>query len=574
MLAAPLLAAALLLSLACASALAAPVPFFNPPVSLARQSTTGPPPPADVAAPRASSELTRSGKVYVCGSATAVPFYSWWDGCGPTAVGMVVGYWDAHGYDQLIPGDAGTPQDQTTNPAVDQAISSHSTGAGAQSYEDYAEPLDSPSTGLLDDMSSNDPEDAHASDCIADFMHTSWSVDGNYYGWSYNYMIGPAFVGYVDHVDPDHGPSSHSYYMGSTLTWTRVKQQIDSGHPMVFLVDSDGDGQTDHFVTVIGYNDTNHEYACWDTWYDTPRWEPFRPMSSSYSWGVYEGFTFALAVPLHLTSPNGGESWQTGSTHTITWTGGQKTVHIELSRDGGGPGSTWQDIAASTPNKGSYSWLVSGPPTTDAMIRISTPGLTDDDYADAVFSIVDTTPPVTTASGGGATWHKSSVTVTLTPHDSGSGMVGGQAGTWYKIDSGPYTPGTTVVVSGSGVHTIRYYSRDNAGNTETVKKCMVRIDSGSPVTAAYDASARRGHTATLRYEVTDLTPKATVKILVTTLGGAPVQTFKLGKQPTNEQLKYKFLCTLNKGTYLYVVDAVDLASNRQATAGSARLVVE
>ena len=32
-----------------------------------------------------------------------VPSYKWYHGCGPTAAGMIIGYWDAHGYDNLIP---------------------------------------------------------------------------------------------------------------------------------------------------------------------------------------------------------------------------------------------------------------------------------------------------------------------------------------------------------------------------------------------------------------------------------------------------------------------------------------
>ena len=99
-------------------------------------------------------------------------------------MGMVIGYWDTHGYDQLIPGNA---TDQDTNRAVDQAISSsHSTGAGNQSYEGHALPLDY-SPPAQPDMSSSVgfPADAHTSDCLADFdAHTSWSADNNCYGWS------------------------------------------------------------------------------------------------------------------------------------------------------------------------------------------------------------------------------------------------------------------------------------------------------------------------------------------------------------------------------------------------------
>ena len=31
-----------------------------------------------------------------------VPAYSWYHGCGPTAVGSVLGYWDLHGYPNLF----------------------------------------------------------------------------------------------------------------------------------------------------------------------------------------------------------------------------------------------------------------------------------------------------------------------------------------------------------------------------------------------------------------------------------------------------------------------------------------
>ena len=481
-LAAPLLAGALLLSLASAGALAAATPF--PPASgtLAQHSTTGPLPPANVTAPNAARSLARSGNVYIDGVSSAVPCYYWWDGCGPTAVGMVVGYWDSHGYDLLIPGDA-TSQD--ANPAVHQAISSHDTGSGPQSYEDYALPDDESSSSVLPDMSTTNPAGAHTSDSIADFMHTSWSADGLFYGWSYNTMIGTAFHDYVDYVHPAYMPSTHDYYMSNTLTWTLVKQQIDAGRPMVFLVDSNGDGSTDHFVPVIGYNDTSHEYACWDTWYGTPRWESFHAMQSGNAWGVYEGTTFSLSAPA-----------------------------------------------------------------------------------------VDTTPPVTTASGGGATWHKAAVTVTLSPTDSGSGMVGGQAGTWYKIDAGSYTAGLSTLVSGNNVHTVHYYSKDNAGNTEAAKSCTVKIDSDGPVTSITKVSVRKGRTATLRYQVTDLTPTAKTTILIQTLTGAAKKTIKLGQVATNTSLKYKFSCTLKKGTYVCIVNAVDLAGNHQATAGTAQLVVK
>jgi uncharacterized protein (TIGR03437 family) len=266
-----------------------------------QKSTTGPVPPASVRLAGGAMSGTQD-EVLIPG----VPSYLWWDGCGPTAVGMVIGYYDTHGWSELVPGDASS---QTA--AVDQMISSHSTGSGNQSYEDYALPLDDPNTDSspLPDMSTMDPAGAHFSDCVADFARTSWSAAGLYYGWTWDTDIAPGFDGYVDEVAPQYAPTSTEYEMDGTLTWTLVEQQIDAGHPMVFLVDSDGDGTTDHFVTVIGYGEVNGEpeYACRDTWYQNAvRWELFRTMSSSYAWGVYSGWTFSVGPTISSFGPASG----------------------------------------------------------------------------------------------------------------------------------------------------------------------------------------------------------------------------------------------------------------------------
>ncbi|OGF66573.1 MAG: hypothetical protein A2Y62_01015 [Candidatus Fischerbacteria bacterium RBG_13_37_8] len=67
----------------------------------AQQSTTGPIPPAGLYQGKAYSSLAQ---VVISG----IPIYLWHRGCGPTAVGMVIGYWDGKGFDQLVPGDATT----------------------------------------------------------------------------------------------------------------------------------------------------------------------------------------------------------------------------------------------------------------------------------------------------------------------------------------------------------------------------------------------------------------------------------------------------------------------------------
>ena len=65
---------------------------------------------------------------------------------------------------------------------------------------------------------------------------------------------------------------------------------------MVFLVDTNGNGSTDHFVTVIGYDDSTHSYGCLDTWGSAVRWETFAPLASGQGWGIWGGITFQISI--------------------------------------------------------------------------------------------------------------------------------------------------------------------------------------------------------------------------------------------------------------------------------------
>jgi hypothetical protein len=87
-----------------------------------------------------------------------------------------------------------------------------------------------------------------------------------------------------------------------------LKQEIDNDRPMVFLTGSNGDGRTDHFVTIDGYRTTsgNNEYGCLDTYQpiETIRWEQFRTMSSAYKWGIWKGWGFQIEPPITPPAPN------------------------------------------------------------------------------------------------------------------------------------------------------------------------------------------------------------------------------------------------------------------------------
>jgi hypothetical protein len=475
-------------------------------------TTTGPTPPATVKPPTGARRATAgAGETLIVG----VPAYLWRDGCAPTSVGMIVGYYDGHGFPDLVAGDASS---QSANAAVSQMIASHGSVSDPRHYEDYALPKDS-GDAILADRSAAPAGDEHASDCVADFMHTSWSVEGLAYGWSYTSMTGPAFAAYAQSRLSGVTASYRNLSFGSSLTFSVLKQEIDAGRPLVLCVDSTGDGITDHAVVGIGYRETAGypEYACWDTWYSSVRWQQFRALSASYAWGVYGATSLSLS-----SSPSPSPS---------------------------------PSISPSMSPSPSPSPSVSPDPSPS-------PGPTD------------VTAPVTTLSGNDAAWHRTPVTLAFDASDgSGSGVelteTDVDATGWMPL---PGVPGT-LIVAGRGVHTVRYRSMDNDGNIEVARSCLVKIDDRRPVTKARALGVLQSTRVRLPYRVDDLTPKANVRIIVRTLAGRLRATLRLGWRPTNALRFAGWRCTLSRGVYRVYVYAVDQAGNRQGRAGSARLTV-
>ncbi|TWD94588.1 endo-1,4-beta-xylanase [Neobacillus bataviensis] len=92
-----------------------------------------------------------------------------------------------------------------------------------------------------------------------------------------------------------------------------------------------------------------------------------------------------------------------------------------------------------------------------------------------VLTLVDTTAPVTTDNVP-TDWVNKDVTVDLTSIDNGSGV----KATYYKIDNGTEQTGNSITISDEGVHTITYWSVDNAGNVEAQHSATVKIDKTAP----------------------------------------------------------------------------------------------
>ncbi|HZL65124.1 MAG TPA: FG-GAP-like repeat-containing protein, partial [Thermoleophilia bacterium] len=152
---------------------------------------------------------------------------------------------------------------------------------------------------------------------------------------------------------------------------------------------------------------------------------------------------------------------------TVTITPGARAVRTTWELDGG---STQTGMSA----------LVDAPAThaNDGIHTLTYRSSTVGDVAETTRTAVvriDTTAP-STSDNAPAGWQHGPVTLTLSAADQSSGL----AGTTYSIDGGAEKHGTSVEVGGDGTHTIRYYSADNAGNVETARTAVVRIDATAP----------------------------------------------------------------------------------------------
>ena len=105
-------------------------------------------------------------------------------------------------------------------------------------------------------------------------------------------------------------------------------------------------------------------------------------------------FTIESATPsITVTSPNGYEDWETGTSHSITWNSANLSgnyVGIQLYRSG----SYVSSISSSTTDDGSYTWSISSSQTESDYYQVkiySTSESSISDYSDNYFTIEEPT---------------------------------------------------------------------------------------------------------------------------------------------------------------------------------------
>lgn len=160
-------------------------------------------------------------------------------------------------------------------------------------------------------------------------------------------------------------------------------------------------------------------------------------------------------------------------------------------------------------------------------------------------------PPVTTDDAPTG-WVSQDTTVTLNAVDDSSGV----SATYFIVDGGEQQIGNVVTFDTEGVHTLVYWSVDNAGNIEEAHTVTVSIDKSAPeieVTAPEDGSIiEDSGDLMVQYTLDDVLSGVDTSKTTVTLDGSPYQ---------NETLP---LYTLPLGQHSLVVSTTDMAGNQSS----------
>jgi hypothetical protein len=205
-----------------------------------------------------------------------IPFYNWWYGCAPTAVGVAMGYWDGHGFDNLIPGDASTMTDAVKNTIASTA---HIVAGQENKPINPLSPPNNPKYYGWGDWHNSPSYPNHETNPvgIADHLRT---VDGISYMEGINWGTGRWLA----------SRGQTGWTLGEeawgAFTWQDLVDAINAGRPVLGVTDSDGDGTVDHLTVMAGYDVSTGKWAAYDSVAQQIKWQTFGPVTAGVKYGI------------------------------------------------------------------------------------------------------------------------------------------------------------------------------------------------------------------------------------------------------------------------------------------------
>jgi hypothetical protein len=316
-------------------------------------------------------------------------------------------------------------------------------------------------------------------DAVAEISYETGVAVNMMYGHcgSGAYVPGPVTSAFQNYFGMAGGITviNRSSYSSATAWWTALQTELTAGRPMFYTIRS-------HAIVCDGARSGNqlHFNYGWaeghTTWYTADNlycpWAGCSPTVEQAICGIRPNNTPPPpSASVTVSSPNGAESWATGTSHSITWTSSNLNENVKVELNRAYPTGAWEILTAGTANTGSYSWAVSGAASSAARVRISGISQTSvTDVSDANFSI----------TGGGSTTPSLSVT---SPNGGESWAIGSQhAITWSSANfsqnvqiefNRSYPSGTWEVISSSAANS-GSYTWTLAGSTSSLARIRVR----------------------------------------------------------------------------------------------------
>jgi pimeloyl-ACP methyl ester carboxylesterase len=189
----------------------------------------------------------------------------------------------------------------------------------------------------------------------------------------------------------------------------------------------------------------------------------------------------------------------------------------------------------------------------------------------------DIVPPVTHATPSGPLgsngWYRGGVVVALNATDTGSGV----KNIYFSLDGAATTTGTTTTITLAGIHLIRFYSDDMAGNIESATSTTIKIDMTPPeAILSFDPVLKDlGMIGTDALSSTTITRTATTTIIIDQAGNGTRLNFQ--KTYSGKFLTLARLVSIQYGTsttaalptsFAYIYDSAQVLVSQTLVADS------